>query len=307
MLIARPFTVGDHARLLRLGSHEPERHRHVVDLAYRLCSPSAQVLENSCLWETAGGELVGFAAIQRQFWSIDYCVAPAHPEVFTVILAWADERMQAVANEIRDEYRDGIMNFVDCYADDTERQTELAAAGYVDFAEWTQMHRWQTLDRDLRDISPPEGFILRPVAGMAEAAACAALQRLAFDSTNMTTEWRERIMQAENYVPELDLALARPTGDLVAFCLGWQLGDQGQVEPLAVHPEFQRMGLGRVLLRTCLRRMQQRGVAVAHIEDNGEEGPPASLYASEGFAHPRRVRKYMRRWHASDGGDSRAG
>lgn len=289
----------DQARILALVGSAPETMRHVIDLPYRLAAPSAQVPENTCMWAQPDGTVVGFAIIQRQFWSIDYGIDPAHPDVFAEILAWADARMRSIATEERADYPDGIMNFFDCYSDDTQHQAELTANGYENYPEWTQVHRWQTLDHELVALAPPPGFVVRPLAGASEAGDYAALQRLAFDSTNMTADWRLRTLQAPHHVPELDLVMAAPTGELVAFCLGWQMDAQGQVEPIGVHPDFQQHGLGRVMLRTCLRRMRARGITTAHIEHDGTNDSATQLYASEGFAHPRLVQKYMRRWHAS--------
>ena len=295
-----PMTSAQQADILAFVRRDLQGHRHVIDLCYRLCSPAAHVPENTAIWSRPDGEIVGFAIIQRQFWTIDYGTSISiHAEVFADILDWANQRMEAIAHEERTTYPDGIMNFFDCLEDDRQRQAELLAAGYREFASWSQVHRWQRLDRDLPSLAVPEGFVLRPLAGAEEVVACAALQRLAFDSTNMTADWRLRILRAEWYRPDLDLVLALPTGELVAFCLGWQTGDQGQIEPMGVHPDFRRQGFGRVILRSCLRQMQRRGVVRAHIEHDGAGGPAAQLYISEGFGHPKTVRKYMRRWHAT--------
>jgi ribosomal protein S18 acetylase RimI-like enzyme len=285
-------------RLLAFVGQDPHWHRHVVDLGYRLCSPSAQMPDNSCVWSAADGDVVGFAIIQREFWTIDYGVMKsAHPRMFGEILAWADQRMEAIAGEEREKYPDGLMSFFDCFEDDQVHPAQLELAGYQKFASWTQVHRRQALESDLPLPALPDDLVLRPVAGAAEPGGCAALQRLAFDSANMTTEWRLRIQGMPNYVPDLDLVIARPGGELVAFCLGWQMGDQGQIEPLGVHPDLQGRGLGRAILRACLRRMRQRGIRTVHIEHNGEDDPAAQLYIAEGFGHPRKVGKYMRRWH----------
>lgn len=294
-----PATSIEPSRLLAFVSQEPLRHRHVIDLGYRLGSPSSQKPENSCVWSLANGDIAGFAIIQREFWTIDYGVGSAYPELCAEILAWANQRMEVIAAEERDTYPDGLMNFIDCFEGDQEHQSQLETAGYRQFASWSQVHRWRLLDSDLPSPVLPAGLVLRPVMGVNDVAACAALHRLAFDSTNMTTDWRLRIQKMPNYVPDLDLVLVLSSGELVAFCLGWQLGDQGQIEPLGVHPDAQRHGLGRAMLRYCLQLMKQRGITTVHIEHNGTDEPAAQLYIAEGFGHPRKVDKYMRRWHAS--------
>jgi GNAT superfamily N-acetyltransferase len=293
-------TAAEQERLLAFVRRDPERHRHIVDLAYRLCSPSAQIPENTCVWTLPGGEIVGFAIIQREFWTIDYGTSmEGDSDVFPAILTWANERMEKIAKQEQEEFPDGIMNFFDCFVEDHAHQAQLQAAGYRPYSSWYQVHRWQRLDRDLAAPALPAGYTLRPLAGTSEAAVCAALQRTAFDSTSMTTDWRLHILHSPDYTPDLDLVVALPTGELVAFCLGWQVGAQGQIEPIGVHPQYQRRGLGRVLIRHCLQQMWRRGIEVAHIEHNGAPDSAGALYSAEGFAHPRHVTKYMRRWYAS--------
>jgi mycothiol synthase len=301
-MIKRDFlsTGAERERLLAFVNQDPKRHRHIVDLAYRLCSTSAQIPENTCVWSVPSGDVMGFAIIQREFWTIDYGTRrEADADVVADILNWANERMEKIANQEQSEFPDGIMNFIDCFEDDHFHQSQLEAAGYRLFPSWYQVHRWQRLDEDLAAPVLPSGFELRPLAGESEAAACAALQRTAFDSTNITTDWRLRTLHSPGYTPDLDLVVALPTGELVAFCLGWQVGARGQIEPLGVHPDYQRRGLGRALLRYCLQQMRRHGIEVAHIEHNGEPDPAGALYRAEGFGDPRRVTKYMRRWHAS--------
>src|ERR1051326_1663093 len=71
---------------------------HMVDLPYRLCSPSAQEPENAMLWEDEQGALRGFAIVQLPWLTIDYMVRPAarEAELEETILAWALERWPQV-------------------------------------------------------------------------------------------------------------------------------------------------------------------------------------------------------------------
>ena len=121
MITKRPLTTPEQQeQLLAFVRRDPHRHRHIVDLEYRLCSPAAQIPDNTCVWSLPDGDIVGFAIIQRQFWTIDYGTsAVADSDVFADILAWANERMENIADQEQNEYPDGIMNFFDCFVDDS--------------------------------------------------------------------------------------------------------------------------------------------------------------------------------------------
>ena len=67
-----------------------------------------------------------------------------------------------------------------------------------------------------------------------------------------------------DHVADLDLLSVAPNGRLAAFCIGWlhrQPGGEigGQIEPLGVHADFRRQGLGCGILAVGLRRLQQHG------------------------------------------------
>ncbi len=270
--------------------------RHIVDLPYRLAAPAAQIPANTSIWRRDNGEIAGFAIIQRQFWTVDYGTADEDATIFGMITAWVDERMRVIAPAEHDAYPTGIRNFFGCYADDAVRSQWLLAADYALYPQWTQTHRWQSLTSAPESRALPIGLNLRTFDASIDCEAAAGLQRIAFDSTNMTAGWRARLPRVPNYVPDLDLVVTNAVGEMVAFCLGWQMGDQGQIEPIAVHPAYQRQGIGRALLQTCLRRMWERGVRIAHIEHDATEGAAAELYMSTGFAHPRLIHTYMRLW-----------
>jgi ribosomal protein S18 acetylase RimI-like enzyme len=66
-------------------------------------------------------------------------------------------------------------------------------------------------------------------------------------------------------------------------------GQEGQVEPLAIHPDYQRKGLGRAILTEGLRRLHAYGVRKAHIEVDCDNPAAISLYESVGYKPDYRV------------------
>lgn len=74
-------------------------------------------------------------------------------------------------------------------------------------------------------------------------------------------------------------------GRFAAFCVCWlhPNGQEAIVEPLGVHPEFHRLGLGRAVLAEGLRQMQTQGAKTAYVCTDGDNDPAQQLYISAGF------------------------
>jgi mycothiol synthase len=91
------------------------------------------------------------------------------------------------------------------------------------------------------------GYKIRPLHGMNEVQTYVNLHRAAFGSEIMTLEWRTRILEHSAYRPNLDLIVENSENVLVGFCVCWQRGNVGQIEPLGIHPDHQGRGLGKAL------------------------------------------------------------
>jgi mycothiol synthase len=272
---------------------------HVVDLPYRLCTPSAQEPENARLWEDEQGIVRGFAVVQLSWLTVDYLVHPAAREagLEEAILAWAFERWPQVMAEHGLRYS----LFLEAREDQAARLALLEKLGFVR-DDWHTLHMSQPLNGALPALQTPEGFTIRSLAGEAEVADYVALHRAAFGSTNMTEDWRRHTLQTPQYIPALDLVAAASDGALAAFCVCWlsQCGhdengsNTGQVEPIGVRPDFQGHGLGRAILLEGLRRLQAHGATSALIDSDGENEASRSLYEAVGFRVANIVRKYRK-------------
>lgn len=130
--------------------------------------------------------------------------------------------------------------------------------------------------RDLSEPIPepklPEGFVIRLIAGIQEAAFVAEMQRAAFRTEYMTTENRPAIMNTSEYDASLDLVVIAPNGIIAANCICSvnEQGKTGSTDPVATHPLYQRMGLARALLITGLRSLKERGMLSSHLGTSGD-------------------------------------
>ncbi len=171
-----------------------------------------------------------------------------------------------------------------CREDDVERIEFLEKHGFQQTENIT-VH----MERDLaQPVSKPElskGFVIRPIKGFEEAEAIASLHRLAFSTGYMTAENRLAIMKTSDYDPSLDLIAVAPNGTLAAYCTcSVNLKDRiGSTDPVATHPNYQRLGLARALLLTGLSLLKERGMHSASLGTDGNNIAMQKAAESVGF------------------------
>jgi mycothiol synthase len=292
----------DKLRMAALVHIDPSAHSHVVDLPYRLSSWAFDDPENVCLWEDQHGELLAWAALQFPFWTIDYAYHPNAPaQMHQQILSWAEARIQQPA----EAWPERPMWFVNVLEGQQQRCEELEAAGFASQAEvgdnsWFQLILERSADMAIPEANIPPEFSIRPLHGPAEVEAYVGLHRAAFQSENMTIEWRLRTLQQPAYRPELDLVAVAPDGHLAGFCVCWfdmyapDERPSGQVEPLGVHPDFQGQGLARTILAEGIRRLHQLGAGRVLVETDNYRPAAIALYESVGFRITRKVLVYRK-------------
>lgn len=254
---------------------------HQIDFPWRLCSTSLEDDRNAAVWEDEKGVMRMFAALQFPWLTLDYAI---HPNVRTSaleaeILDWAEARLHQVAVETNDEFPFNV----NVYATEHERIAFLEARGYT---RWD--HCLIVQSRPLDDLPSPalaDGFTIRPIDRDREVEAYVELQRAAFESTTMTTVWRNHTFHAPLYDPQLDLVAVAPDGRLAGVCIWWYqpVLKIAQIEPLAVHPDFQHLGLSQALMAEGYRRVAERGAKTAHVETYSFSEPALKAYEAAGF------------------------
>lgn len=285
----------------------PSENIHIVDLPYRLSSWSFDYPENIRLWTDENGQMLAWAILQVPFWKIDYAYNPEfqnilHPQ----ILRWADEQ----ASKITSTPSGHPSWFVAVLASQTDRIRDLEGIGFtsqenVGENSWTQVlmqHSMQIPD----EIKLANGFHIRPLNGANEVEAYVDLHRAVFESKNMTIEWRNRTLQRPEYSPELDLVAVAPNGQLAAFCICWLAKNpngecSGQIEPLGVHTEWRRLGLGQAILSEGVRRLQSKGASQIFVQTDNYRDAAFKLYGSSGFRVSKNILMYRKNYEAAEG------
>jgi mycothiol synthase len=273
-------------QMLSLAKQYAEENLHVGDLLYRLGSWALDDPANVALWFDQD-ELVAWAVLQTPWWTIDYVCAPDYiSRLHREIIAWADERAKAALDT---PYGHPVW-FIMAFSGQSERIRDLEGAGYACQADvgedsWSKVLLCRSVQTPVRDIQPPDGFTVRPLAGEAEVEKYVELHQAVFESKNMTVDWRRRTLKFPGYLPELDLIVEAPDGRLGAFCICWFDKERktGHVEPLGSLQEFRRYALGLVALSQGLRRLQAMGAEKIYVETDDYRDTAFRLYQSFGF------------------------
>ena len=124
--------------------------------------------------------------------------------------------------------------------------------------------------RSLKDpvqVPPlPEGFVIRAPRDEGEAPLRAAPQHAAFKSGMPMEAYNARyasFMRSWGYSQCLDTMLVSDDGRGAAFCVAWpdEVNRVGLgLEPVGVHPDFHRHGLGRAIVLESFRKLCDCGM-----------------------------------------------
>jgi ribosomal protein S18 acetylase RimI-like enzyme len=212
--------------------------------------------------------------IQMPWLALDY--AYTTEALVPAIFDWAVERSQAIAAESGED-------FTLCIRIPPERANHIlhiTARGFQPDDEWTIVHLRREFNEPLSVPDLPEGFAIRSLRGQSEVEAYVNLHQTAFGSKAMRVGWRARSLTMPQYQPDLDLFIVNRDDQPVAFCIGWLHPHEpvGQIEPLGVHPDYQRLGLGRAVLLEGLRRLRVNGAKTAGIDSYKFNDPALALY-----------------------------
>ncbi len=186
---------------------------------------------------------------------------------------WAEGRLvrQAEAAEPAAELSTG------CREEDTRRLNFLEQSGF--FAQPVRtLHFIRRLDELLPAPVLPAGFQIRPIRGEEELEAWVTLHQAAHGTQSMTVDQRRAMMRTPEYERELDLVAVAPDGRLAAYVMGHFSPEEnlysgqkmGYTDPVATHPDFQRLGLARALLLAGFERLKERGLDSAQLGTWGE-------------------------------------
>jgi ribosomal protein S18 acetylase RimI-like enzyme len=232
------------------------------------------------LWEDASG-LVAWTAVYASRWrSFDALViVERRSQLERSVIEHAEEHLLAEMARLGEEGET-----IEASADrcDAVRGPILEELGWEPKGHDFTLAR-RSLDH-VPDTALPEGFVVRAVRGVEEAAAVADVHAGSFGST-WDPELYRRVMESPGYEAEREFVVEAPDGRLAAFTVTWHDHDNrlGLFELVGTHEDFRRIGLGRAVMVAGMRSMRAAGMERAIVSYEVTNPPSAALYASLGF------------------------
>ena len=252
---------------------------------------------NIRLWEE-GDRLVGWALLSPDENAFDVFTVPElrdDPRQYEM-LAWAVENMPEL------DVIDSLWNA----EGDTVRIGWLEGNGFTR-KEFHDVYFRRSLSGPLPESPLPSGFHIRASRGNEDDARLRAVaSHAAFGSKKPFDEYWPRtwkFVQSPVYVPEHELFVMSPQGQVAAYCIVWT-DDQtgvGHFEPVGTHPDFQRKGLGRSLLFEAMRRLKSEGMTEADVCTNYDNEAAIGLYESVGFRLSKKLLIFSKRKQKVEG------
>ncbi len=156
----------------------------------------------------------------------------------------------------------------------------LLAQAFEATRDWWRMTLDELPAAKASDAVAP-GFLLRR-ARPDDAEAIAQIDTAAFSTPWLTPQ------EARGMVREETLRVLEEIGTprVVAYVSSRaDFTGAGYVSDIAVHPEYQRRGLGETMLRWALASFREQGYGRAALTLSTDNGPAIALYRKLGFAH----------------------
>jgi ribosomal protein S18 acetylase RimI-like enzyme len=238
-----------------------------------------------------GERLIGWVILSPFYWhSFDVYAEPSlrGTDAEREMLVWAMKQLSD------DEY----IQTVWVAEDDDFRVRWLTENGFTQQEGFMHL-----LARSLSGLqagaSLSDGFYARASRGPADASARAKASHGAFGSSMPIEDYTARtlrFMQSPVYVNEHELFIVNANEEVAAFCCIWtdDLNKMGYFEPVGVHPNYQRRGLGKSLLLEGLARLQSEGMTDASVCANSDNPAAIGLYESAGFQKVKRLLNFKK-------------
>ena len=130
-----------------------------------------------------------------------------------------------------------------------------------------------------------DGLTVRRLETDADIERRVACAKAAFPNSTTTAERYRGVRDTWLYRADLDLQIVTPGGDVAAFALGWldTATASVELEPVGVHPDWHRRGLGGEICRAVLRAARGLGARRAMVTAERSNPAAIALYASLGL------------------------
>jgi len=128
-------------------------------------------------------------------------------------------------------------------------------------------------------LEPGRFFIRRMKAS--DLPEVRSIETLSFSNPWSETTFRGEIQNTSISFP---LVVVRKPGDeVVGYIIYWHIGEDVQVNNIAVHPDFRGQGIAEALMRHVIGRVRAAGATFMNLEVRKSNSGAIALYKKLGF------------------------
>ena len=121
---------------------------------------------------------------------------------------------------------------------------------------------------------------------------------IAIERASFQFPWSTRFFLDELQMDCARSILAEVEGRIVGYVLFWFLAEEVDIHNIAVHPDFRRQGIGRLLLEQVVDAARRQERLRVTLDVRFSNAPAQSLYRNFGF-----IIRGLRKGYYSDNGE----
>jgi ribosomal protein S18 acetylase RimI-like enzyme len=211
-------------------------------------------------------------------------VHPSFWALFSDILNWGVEFWARGKRKIS----------TDVYTFGQQKIEQLIAAGFYEDGHVENVRTYPLGQYDF-SYDLKLGFKLMSFSDYGNYESRVKLVQNTFDNPAYSEARLRSLQSSPSYQAELDLVIVNPQGESVAYCMGWVEENDpktGYIEPMGVHSDYRRNGLGTALAKECFQRLGNMGIERVWIASHAEPDVSNFLYDSLNPASVKRSYRY---------------
>ncbi|MDX1815458.1 MAG: ribosomal protein S18-alanine N-acetyltransferase [Thermodesulfobacteriota bacterium] len=108
---------------------------------------------------------------------------------------------------------------------------------------------------------------------------------MAIERASFPSPWSRKLFEEEigHTFSDAVVAVEEPGGEVAGYTICWTVGEESHLLNIAVRPDARERGVGRALLKECLRRAARAGARRIYLEVRPSNQQAIRIYRREGF------------------------
>lgn len=109
---------------------------------------------------------------------------------------------------------------------------------------------------------------------------------LEIERASFSNPWHESTFRGEIYHQSVSfpfVVVHATLNKVIGYVIFWQLGEDAQVNNIAIHPDFRHLGIGETVLRQVIELVRLRGGQLITLEVRPSNTAAQNLYRKLGF------------------------